>query len=371
MKEKNLPYHLALMLIPGIGIKLRRRILTDYPDLADFFNLSKRKLYSLGCNEQLIAMLKHPDWQMVERHIAWQTKSEAHHIISISDKDYPRALKYIDNPPTPIFVRGNKNILNEPQISMVGSRNATPNGARYAYDFAYHLAKSGLLITSGLAVGIDAASHQGALAAASATIAVMGTGITTIYPRDNKQLAEQIIAKGGALISEFSLSTRPRRENFPRRNRIISGLALGVLVVEAAQRSGSLITAKYALDQGREVFAIPSSPHNPMAKGCHSLLKSGAKLVENISDILQELKPQLQQQCTQTLSNLSKINNLQGDAKKCLDCIKFEPSPIDLIIQQAGLEANKVSSCLMQLELSGMVMKSAYGYQIKHEWGNQ
>ncbi len=227
-----------------------------------------------------------PNSKMVDEHLQWLASSKYHHIIRLGSPDYPKQLSEIPKPPEILFVSGSIEVLHQPQVAIVGSRNASPIGLETAYSFANELSKAGLVITSGMALGIDGAAHRGALEAHYPTIAVLGTGIDTIYPLRHTTLAEQI-TKQGAIISEFPLKTTPSPANFPRRNRIISGLSLGTLVVEASTKSGSLITARLAAEQGREVFAIPGSIHNPRAKGCHQLINQGAKLVENIEDILQ------------------------------------------------------------------------------------
>ena len=240
-----------------------------------------------------------PDWEGAERDLRW-LEPPTHHLVRIVDPGYPPRLRTISQPPLLLFVRGGVELLGEPQLAIVGSRNPTRGGEDTAFRFAGALAQAGLVITSGLAVGIDAAAHRGAVAAAradvggglGASVAVFGTGLDRVYPRRNLDLAVEV-ERIGAIVSEFPLGTPPRRDHFPRRNRIISGLSLGVLVVEAAVRSGSLTTARWAAEQGREVFAIPGSIHNPLARGCHRLIRDGAKLVESVGDVLEELRGQI------------------------------------------------------------------------------
>ena len=221
----------------------------------------------------------------VER--AW-INSPHHHLVAFTDPRYPASLRALERRPIALYVAGDAEILNDPQLAIVGSRNPTPAGRDTAFNFAESLAACGLAITSGLAEGIDSAAHRGALAAQGITLAVLGNGIDSIYPRSNQRLSEEIRFRG-ALISEFPLGTPPRRENFPQRNRIIAALSMGTLVVEAARRSGSLITARLAGDQNRELFAVPGSIHNPLSRGCHELIRQGAKLTETVADILSEL----------------------------------------------------------------------------------
>jgi DNA processing protein len=241
---------------------------------------------------------------------------------------------------------------------MVGSRNPTPSGRRTACEFAHYLALAGLTITSGLALGIDAASHHGALEAGKPTIAVMGTGLDRVYPARNRDLAHQV-AKHGALVSEFPIGTPPRPENFPRRNRIISGLSLGTLVVEATTRSGSLISARCAAEQGREVFAIPGSIHNPLSRGCHSLIRQGAKLVETAQDIIDELGA-LAAVATWTApssdtESAEQSPELTADYMQLLDSMCYNPTSVDMLVETTGLTPAIVSSMLLQLELKGFI----------------
>ena len=248
---------------------------------------SKPSLKNAGFSRKLIEQIQRIDWSAVDRELQWAEISE-NHVVTVLDADYPKQLCEIKSPPLVLFVQGDINLLSQPQLAMVGSRNATPIGVETAEQFARYLTQCGLTITSGLALGIDAASHCGAIRSGK-TIAVLGTGLDFIYPKRNQQLAIEIVKSGGAVISEFPLGTPPERKNFPRRNRIISGLSLGVLVVEATLYSGSLITARLAGEQGREIFAIPGSIHNPVARGCHQLIRCGAKLVETAQDIIEEL----------------------------------------------------------------------------------
>jgi DNA processing protein len=257
--------------------------------------------------------------------------------------------------------------LQSPQLAIVGSRNPTPNGRITAQDFARHLADVGLTITSGLALGIDAASHLGALESDGYTIAVMGTGLDRVYPARNRDLAHAV-AERGALVSEYPLGTTPRPENFPRRNRIISGLSMGTLVVEAALQSGSLTTAHHAVEQGREVFAIPGSIHNPLSRGCHRLIREGAKLVETAEDILSELSA-LNQALNSPPKTLEKhydtSESLDQEYERLLDTMGFAPTPVDQLVSLSGLTAEEVSSMLLILELQGYVGSSPGGLYIR------
>ena len=276
--------------------------------------------------------------------------------IPLGDADYPPLLTEIPDPPLALYVRGRAELLARPQLAVVGSRNPSPGGRRTAYDFARSLASAGLVVTSGLALGVDARAHQGALdAPGGATVAVVATGLDTIYPRGNRRLGERILEEG-AMVSEFPTATPPRRQFFPRRNRIISGLAVGTLVVEAGTRSGSLITARMAGEQGREVYAVPGSIYQPTSRGCHRLIREGAKLVENTGDILEDLGgfaagPHLVHAGG---GKPRPVPQLDGPEAAVYALLDDSPAPVDSLIEQSGLTADAVSSILLQLELLGL-----------------
>ncbi|PZN32784.1 MAG: DNA-protecting protein DprA [Proteobacteria bacterium] len=300
------------------------------------------------------------------------------HFVTWGSPHYPALLAEIEDPPVGLFVRGDPATLSLPQLAMVGSRSPTPTGRETAHRFAAHLARCGLTITSGLAVGVDTASHEGALAAQGTTVAVCGTGLDVPYPRSNLRLAERI-AEHGALVSEFPPGTPALKMHFPRRNRLISGLALGTLVVEAAVQSGSLITARLAAEQGREVFAIPGSIHNPLARGCHRLIRQGAKLVETADDIFSELKPlfaAFADKFQQTLDAAPRADALAGEPVPAvraldkeyeilLDALGFEPAGVDLLVERTGLRADEVASMLLILELEGHIASYPGGLYVR------
>lgn len=310
-----------------------------------------------GVSSAVKDALFEPNWDLVEQDLAWLAEPNRH-VITLHDARYPELLKQIADPPSLLFVQGDVTLLSQWQIAMVGSRNPSTSGAETAYEFARYLAQGGISITSGLAIGIDASAHKGALAATEGkTIAVVGTGLDRVYPAKHRDLAHDI-ANTGAIVSEFALGTPPRAENFPRRNRIISGLSLGSLVIEAAIRSGSLITARMAMEQGREVFAIPGSIHNPLARGCHKLIREGAKLVETANDILEELgalasvqQPMVEKQGQHSVET----HNEDEEYKLLLDKLGYDPIQIDILIERCGLTADAVSSMLLLLELQGQV----------------
>ena len=319
-----------------------------------------------GVTAKTFKWLKLPDTKNIEKDLEWLEK-ENNHIILFSDPCYPPLLKEIIDPPPVLYVHGDVSCLSHYQISMVGSRNPTGGGSETAQQFAHTLAQSGFVITSGLALGIDAASHRGAMFTGGKTIAVTGTGLDRVYPARNKHLAHEIVEKGGALVSEFPIGTPPLANHFPRRNRIVSGLSLGVLVIEAAQRSGSLITARLAAEQGREVFAIPGSIHNPLAKGCHRLIRQGAKLVETVDDILEELGPLAHVEFLPKFSAKQPENREipEKEYRDLLECIGYDPISVDMLIERTGLTIEKVSSMLLILELRGFVSSAAGGFIIK------
>jgi len=284
-------------------------------------------------------------------------KDTDYRVITPGSEDFPELLARIPDPPAELHVAGDAEALHLPAIAIVGSRNPTEGGRRNAYAFARHLSRAGFCIVSGLAFGIDTAAHRGALDGGGKTVAVLGHGIDRIYPPQNLELAKEITA-GGAVCTEFPPGCPPRRENFPQRNRLISGLALGTLVVEAAKRSGSLISARLAGEQGREIFAIPGSIHNPMARGCHQLIRQGAKLVESADDILSELEP-LVRHMLETPEETTPISEAppehDGDYANLLSIIAFDPLSADEIASQSGLTIDQVSSMLLILELEGLI----------------
>ncbi len=358
----ELTYWLALLHAPGIGSVNFKRLLDKAGELGQLFNATDSKLSTWELKAGLREYLRNPDWGAVETDLRWAEQPN-NHLITLRHPLYPAQLKEIHDPPPILFITGDPETLGTPQLAMVGSRNPSVSGKETAREFSYHLASSGITITSGLAIGIDGVCHSGALEAEGLTIAVTGTGLDRVYPASQHQLAHNI-AQQGALVSEFPPGTEARAGHFPRRNRIISGLSIGTLVVEAAQKSGSLITARMALEQGREVFAIPGSIHNPLARGCHSLIRQGAKLVETAGDILEELAPQIStlKSLTETETAPSSIENKLGPEYQCLlDCIGFDPVQADLLIDRSGLTPEEVSSMLILLELEGHVSSAPGG----------
>jgi DNA processing protein len=366
MIRTTLHYWLALLRTPKIGSITGRKLLNAFPKIEDLFIRSPQQLADFGLTKKTIDSLMNPQWHLIEQDLNW-LKDSQHHFITIQDSIYPSLLKEISDSPLALFVDGDPGILSSPQLAIVGSRNPSHTGMDNAYDFAKYLAQAGLIITSGFACGIDTQSHKGALAGKGKTIAVMGTGLDKIYPAQNKVLAREILDQGGALISEFPIGTPAKAENFPHRNRIISGLSIGTLVVEATIRSGSLITARLAIEHGREVFAIPGSIHNPLARGCHALIRQGAKLIETAQDILEELWPlaavSVNEVCSRPIE-IEKvlINKLDSEYLKLLEYIGYEATPVDMLVERSGLKTNNVSSMLLILELEGHIKSTPGGY---------
>ena len=299
------------------------------------------------------------DQSGLEASLRWLEK-EGHHLIPQDSPGYPDLLRSLPDAPLALFVVGDVETLLAPQIAIVGSRNPTRGGVQTATEFARHLARSGLTVSSGMALGIDAAAHQGALEGGGPTLAVTATGLDRVYPARHRELAHAIAEKG-ALASEFPPGTAPRPGHFPRRNRIISGMSLGTLVVEAALKSGSLITARLAAEQGREVFAIPGSIHNPLARGCHRLIREGAKLVETAADILEELAPSLrnhlEERPARQASDPPADSSLSGDPEyqNLLQAMGFDPVSTDKLVERTGLPPETVSSMLLLLEMEDLV----------------
>lgn len=352
---QDLRHWLALLRAPGLDGSRLAALLDTVGTPQDAFTAAARQLASLSLTPNTRRWLAKPDWARVDADLAWLESSGSRLLIH-GQPGYPSLLAELPDAPAVLYVQGDPVCLTQPQLAMVGSRNPSAQGLATARDFASHLARAGLVVTSGLALGIDAASHQGALAGGGVTLAVCGTGLDQIYPASHRALAEQIVAHG-ALISEYPPGTPPLRENFPRRNRIIAALSLGTLVVEAALRSGSLITARLAGEQGREVFAIPGSIHNPLSKGCHQLIRQGAKLVETAQDILEELGPLAGALAPVGTAESPRATEEEPDPAYAtvLNTVGYDPTPVDVIVERTGMTADVVCSMLLILELQGQV----------------
>ena len=342
-------YWLALSFIPGLGGDNVRRLLSQFGPPDKIFAASHAQLCAVVEAPFARAIGEGLESAKLAPALEWLSQP-GNHLVTLADADDPQALLETPNPPAILYVKGHLEILNRPAFGIVGSRHATPQGERDAEAFAHTLSDAGLTIVSGMALGIDACAHRGGLKGAASSIAVVGTGLDIVYPARNRELAHQL-AEHGAIVSEFHLGTPSRAQNFPQRNRIISGLARGVLVVEAALQSGSIITARLAGEQGREVFAIPGSIHSPLSKGCHRLIKQGAKLVESAQDILEEL------------AWAAPLNKPASSKKPAVDAshaaflgqLGHTPTPIDALVSRTGLTSEQVCSILLQLELNGQV----------------
>ena len=307
------------------------------------------------------AIRTEPDWAAIERDLDWLA-APRHHLLPFTSADFPTLLDETEGAPLALFVAGDPTLLSQPSLAVVGSRNPTRVGLENAEAFAAYLAQCGFTIVSGLALGVDAAAHRGALSANGNTVAVCATGLDEIYPRRNARLGREIEARG-ALVSEFPTGVGARIEHFPSRNRIISGLSAGTLVIEAAVRSGSLITARLAAEQGREVFAIPGSIHNPLAKGCHTLIRQGAKLVDTAEHIVEELGPMLgiDRADPHSTEPVADAPELDADYEKLLQCLDDTPVSIDRLVARSGLTPDAVSSMLLIMELRGLVESAPGG----------
>ncbi|MDF3054971.1 MAG: hypothetical protein K0Q74_878 [Gammaproteobacteria bacterium] len=360
--DHPLAFYLALWHTCGIGPIRFFKLIEHFPDITLLFKTPVSELITLGIPETIAHALQKPAWREVEKDLVWSEKP-GQHLVSWQDKHYPHQLREIPDTPPILFIRGNPQLLNSRQIAVVGSRKPTPAGIEAAKMFTKHLSVAGFTITSGLALGIDAISHQKTLDYQGKTIGILGTGIDRIYPPTHKKLAEHIIERDGALVSDFPLGTAPKAENFPRRNRIISGLSLGTLVIEAAFKSGSLITARLANEQGREVFAIPGSIYNSQSRGCHFLIQQGAKLVQTPEDILEELcGPLCPSLVAPTPYTPSTKNSLDAHSQLLLECTGFEMTSVDQLIERTNLPAHVVSATVSGLELKGLIMSVPGGY---------
>ncbi len=367
---------LALHRAPGVAARTFKSLYGRFGSAAAVLSAPRNELDAAGLDAETIAYLHAPDWAAVDAARRWSDE-RGHQVLLLPDPDYPPLLREISDPPPVVFVAGDQRVLSNPQLAIVGSRNASRAGMELAYEFSRALVQSGLVITSGLALGIDAAAHRGALSGPGPTVAVAGTGLDCVYPVRHRELAREI-ANRGAVITEFPLGTPPIAQNFPRRNRIISGLSLGTLVIEAAPRSGSLITARHAMEQGRAVLAIPGSIKSPLSRGCHALIRDGAKLVETLDDILEELIPMHRSAPPPAVAaeraggppshhiDLGfESEELDEDYRRLIDCLGHDPASIDVLVARSGLTAPVVSSMLLILELRGYVRAEAGGNYVR------
>jgi DNA processing protein len=347
--EPGLASWLQLTLTPGLGATSIRNLLGRFGLPESVLSAPSKQLESV-VGSAAAALLRSKEIAPAVEHALRWAEAPGHAVVTLADTTYPGLLLEIPDPPALLYAVGRLELLARPALAIVGSRNATAQGARNAEQFAQAFSEAGFAIASGLAMGIDAAAHCGGLAAQGSTIAVLGTGVDVVYPRQNAALAARI-AQSGLLLSEFPLGSTAVAHHFPRRNRLISGLAQGCLVIEAALASGSLITARAALEQGREVFAVPGSIHSPLSKGCHALIKQGAKLVESAEDVLAELGafriPGAQ--------HGHKSSVAHQNEETLLPLLGFDPVDIDSLCTRTGLSAEQVSAGLLRLELAGQV----------------
>jgi DNA processing protein len=401
-KHTEEEYWLALLRAPGVGPVNFIRLIKYFGNPQTVFEAGRGEWQSLNMKEALQKYLQNPNWHAIEKDLEWLAQPN-NHLLTFEHPDYPPILAEIDNFPPLLFVHGDCALLSSQQLAIVGTRHPSQEGERTAREFAEYLSLQGFTITSGMAYGIDAASHWGALAGSGKTLAVAGTGLDRVYPAKHRDLAHKI-AETGALISELPIGTPIHRSQFPIRSRIVSGLSLGTLVVEAPERSGALYTARHAANQGREVFAIPGSIYNPNTKGCHQLIKEGAKLVESAPDILEELlpiirnflvpitKPLLQPIVSPNSTTTDKtdsltdktdsftipvskntddskanhdLSDLDEDYQDLLNYLDAGPTSIDNLVEQSGLTASNISSMLLILELRGLVVTQSGGFYLR------
>ena len=360
---------------PSFGGASIIELLESFDAVSAIATAGERVLKRHHLADETIQAIVRPDENKIESDLEWLSQSD-HHLLCWDDDAYPALLRRINNPPAALFIDGDPGCLWQPQIAVIGSRNPTSGGLDHARDFSATLSRQGMTITSGLASGIDTAAHKAALDAGGLTIAVNGTGLDRIYPNSSRKVAERVRLQG-AMISELPLGSPPLRQHFPSRNRIISGLSLAVLVIEAGLNSGTLITARKAAEQGRDVFALPGSLHNPMAKGCHRLIREGARLVETTADIMQELGPvaaelqmEIRLRLEKELTEQEPVDvppGLLDDSDYIIvwEQLGFDPKPVDEIIRQSGISAREVSSMLLMMELKGMVKNLGNGRYIR------
>ena len=367
-KQVEISQWLTLNQTPGLGNAAFCQLLSKFGSPEGVFNAKLSQLREVVNDDIAQKISNGVDAEMIAPTLKWLEKDNAH-IVTFADSTYPQKLLEISNPPAVLYAIGNLHWLNHPTIAMVGSRSATPQGEKNAEEFAKSLCEQGLCVISGMALGIDGAAHRGSLKANGATIAVVGTGLDIVYPARHRDLAHKI-AERGLILSEFPLGTPSKAQNFPRRNRLISGLSLGCLVVEANIDSGSLITARLAAEQGREVFAIPGSIHSPVTKGCHQLIKQGAKLVESVQDILEEINWVSIANSLPSKNSLLSISpsGLMADlspnspqTNTVLDLMGFDPVNFESIRTNSGLTTEALSSMLMLLELENKITSLAGG----------
>jgi DNA processing protein len=369
-KTTDLRDWLTLIRAPNLGGRRLTDLLDAHASAGGLLEAARSNPGRLGLEAATARALRQPDSDRLDADLDWLGLGQRC-LVTWGSERYPALLRRIASPPAALFVEGDPDALWSPQLAIVGSRNPTAGGLDHARAFSAEMSRLGLVITSGLASGIDCAAHEAALDVGGRTLAIMGTGLDRFYPVSSTRTGERI-ARQGALVSEFPPGTPPRRAHFPARNRIIAGLSLGVLVVEAGLNSGSLITARQAAEQGREVFALPGSLHNPMVKGCHRLIKEGARLVENTGDILESLAPlagELAEELRAALAAEETMGPVTAapaddlledpDYASLWQVLGYDPKPVDVLAEQSGLSVQAVSSMLLMLELRGVIRAEA------------
>lgn len=359
MNLEAIAWYKTLLAIPGVGPATIKHWHSQFTAIDQLFSAPTARLHQLGLPAKIISQLHRATPSDLEHERRWLASSPQHFILTLDDPDYPVLLKQIDDPPALLFGKGAKSLLHQSQLAVVGSRNPSPLGRDLAGSFAGELVRQSMTITSGLAMGIDAQAHQAALRNHGYTVAVVGSGLERIYPKQNIKLA-QAIADSGVIISELPLTEPPKAHHFPRRNRIIAGLSLGVLVIEAAAKSGSLITARLAMEQNREVFALPGALNNPLAKGCHRILKQGAHLVESVGEILEHLGYLALAQ--QQLAVMPTAQPSSAGAAELLAFIDYSPTSLDTLVERTQKAVADLSPKLLTLELDGWIKQTAGGY---------
>ena len=355
MQERERLTHLELALTPQVGAMTYLKLIQAFPNIEDVWHASTATLAQIVSSKAATAIHERQGQASLQAALTWQTQHPNNHLLCLADDNYPLALSEIDAPPPVLFARGDVGLLERACVALIGSRHASASGLHIAHDMAAELTTYGVCIVSGFAAGIDTAAHQGCLHAQGKTIAVLGTGIDRVYPAANLELAHRI-SSTGLLLSEFPLGTAPISHHFPRRNRIIAGLAQAIVVVEATLESGSLITARLGLDMNKEVMAVPGSIHSPHSKGCHALIKQGAKLVETVHDILEEcpLLPQMRPVNT-AAHPTDTTTTCVNESSTLLKAMGFDPIHPDQLVDKLGISATDVYAELLQLELQGKI----------------
>lgn len=363
VSDTDMGIWLQLRSVPALKFTELLSLLRQFDDSPEqLVRANTKELLACGLSEVQISALKTPQHGKLQVIKDWLSKSHNNRVLTLQDADYPKLLLQINSPPLLLYICGDISCIHDPQLAIVGSRKASAHGKKIAAELAGKLVVNRWTITSGMAMGIDRHAHQGALDQNGKTIAVLGTGINRIYPQRNQDIYDRIVNGGGCVVSEFDLNAPPKPFHFPRRNRLISGLSYGVLVVEADVKSGSLVTTKYALEQNKEIFAIPGSIYNPLSKGCHQLIKQGAKLVEQVSDINEEFAGLPLKAENLETKKPEKTPNQGLATDQLLASVGYETTPLDVVVQRSGLPVTVVLAKLLEYELRGLLVAVPGGY---------